>query len=284
MKNTLFYYYKLAPSRIIKSNDYYYFEIDNYVYYLYLVNRPIEYINELLIINRSLINSNFMVIIYNLNKNAISLIDNRYYMLFRGLKGKVFDVNEFYHPFYYYGPIDSLKLLNHSDWGKLFCSKVDYFEYQKQYIKVKYKLLYKTLDYYIGLSENAISYFYAVNSYLKKDYNDLLVVSRKRINLNDFSFYNPLNIVIDNYTYDFIDSFLTNLNYSSYQYGLLISRLLFPSFYFDLYEKIVNDVVNEKEIIPILNRAKEYEEFLKYIYDFINKKESILKIDWLEVN
>ena len=59
---------------------------------------------------------------------------------------------------------------------------------------------------------------------------------------------------------------------------------MFPSFYFDLYEKIVNDVVNEKEIIPILNRAKEYEEFLKYIYDFINKKESILKIDWLEVN
>ncbi len=299
MKNTLFYYYHLNPEKIIKKDNYYYFEIDNYTYYLCLANKPIEYINELLVLNKSLINSNFMIIMLNINKQAISLINNYYYILFRGIKGHNFDIKDFYYPIYCYGENLNLKLLNHSNWGNLWSSKIDYFEYQKEYIKVKYKILYQTLDYFIGLSENAISYFYATNTYLNKEYNDNLVVARRRIDLEDQSFYNPLNIVIDNkardsseflkylfikdtYTYDFLDEFLTNLNYSSYQYGLLISRLLFPSHYFDIYEKIINGTIKEKEIVKILNKTEEYERFLKYIYDFINTKKPILKIDWLD--
>ena len=299
MKNTLFYYYQLNPERIIKKNNYYYFEINNDIYYLCIVDKPLEYINELTILNNNLINSNFMIIVLNINGKAISLINNHYYILIRGKKNNDFTIQEFYNPVYCYMKNINLKHLNHSDWGILFGRKIDYFEYQKDYIKSKYKLLYKTLDYFIGLSENAISYFNAANNYLEKEINDNLVISRRRINLKDFSFYNPLNIVIDNkardsaeylkylfinnvYTYDFLDEFLTNLNYSTYQYCLLIARLLFPSHYFDLYERIINDTIKEKEIIKLLKRTKEYEEYLKYIYDFINKKKPILKIDWLD--
>ena len=299
MKNTLFYYYQLNPEKVIKKNNYYYFEMNNYIYYLCLVDKPLEYINELTILNRNLINNNFMIIILNINGKAISLINNHYYILIRGEKNKTFNIQEFYNPIYCYGDMANLKLLNHSNWGKLWSSKIDYFEYQKDYIKTKYKLLYNTIDYFIGLSENAIGYFNATNNYLKKEINDNLVISRRRINLKDFSFYNPLNIVIDNkardsaeylkyifinddYTYDFLDEFLINLNYSAYQYSLLIARLLFPSHYFDIYERIINDTVKEKEILNILKRTKEYEQYLKYIYDFINKKKPILKIDWLD--
>ena len=63
-----------------------------------------------------------------------------------------------------------------------------------------------------------------------------------------------------------------------------MARLLFPSFYFDIYEDIVNGYTKEKEIIKILNRTDEYQEFLKYIYNYINKKKPIIKIDWLEFN
>lgn len=299
MKNTLFYYYHLNPEKIIKKDNYYYFEINNNIYYLCSVNKPLEYINELLILNRNLINSNFMMIVLNINGKAISLINNHYYILISGEKNKTFSIQEFYNPIYCYREMVNLKFLNHSNWGNLWSSKIDYFEYQKDYIKVKYKSLYKTIDYFIGLSENAISYFNAVNNHLKREINDNLVISRRRINLKDFSFYNPLNVVIDNkardsaeylkylfindnYTYDFLDEFLNNLNYSTYQYGLLIARLLFPSHYFDLYEKIINDTVKEKEILKILKRTKEYEQYLKYIYNFINKKKTILKIDWLD--
>ena len=301
MKNTLFYYYHLTPEKIIKKDNYYYFYLDNYIYYLYLVNRPLEYINELIMLTRTVNYGNFMMIIFNVNKEALSIINNRYYILLRSLKNDYFNINDIYNPTYCPKEVSNLKLLNHSSWNNLWSSKIDYFEYQKDYIKMKYKTLYKTLDYFIGLGENAISYFNATNSYLTKEFTDTLVISRRRVNLDDLSFYNPLNIVIDNkardsaeylkylfitdnYTYDFLDEFLTNLNYSPYQYGLLIARLLFPSHYFDIYEKIINESLKEKEIIKVLNRTDEYEKFLKYIYNFINKKKPILKIDWLDSN
>ena len=256
MKNTLFYYYHLTPEKIIKKDNYYYFYLDKYIYYLYKVNRPLEYINELILLLKTVYNNSFLMIIFNVNKDALSIINNHYYILLRGLKNNNFNINEIYNPTY--------------------CSKD-------------------------SIGENAISYFNATNSYLTKEFADSLVLSRRRVNLSDLSFYNPLNIVIDNkardsaeylkylfitdnYTYDFLDEFLTNLNYSTYQYCLLIARLLFPSHYFDIYEKIINETLKEKEIINILKRADEYEKFLKYIYNFINKKKPILKIDWLEAN
>ena len=301
MKNTLFYYYHLTPEKIIKKDNYYYFYLDNYIYYLYKVNRPLEYINELIILLRNVYNNSFMMIIFNVNKEALSIINNHYYILLRAAKNNRFNINDIYNPTYCPKEASNLKLLNHSSWNNLWSSKIDYFEYQKDYIKIKYKTLYQTLDYFIGLGENAISYFNATNSYLTKEFNDTLVLSRRRVNLSNLSFYNPLNIVIDNkardsaeylkylfitddYTYDFLDEFLTNLNYSTYQYGLLIARLLFPSHYFDIYEKIINETLKEKEIINVLKRTDEYEKFLRYIYNFINKKKPILKIDWLEAN
>ena len=301
MKNTLFYYYGLTPEKIIKKDNYYYFYLDNYIYYLYKVNKPLEYINELIILLRNVYNNSFMMIIFNINKEALSIINNHYYILLRAAKNNRFNINDIYNPTYCPKEASNLKLLNHSSWNNLWSSKIDYFEYQKDYIKIKYKTLYQTLDYFIGLGENAISYFNATNSYLTKEFNDTLVLSRRRVNLSNLSFYNPLNIVIDNkardsaeylkylfitddYTYDFLDEFLTNLNYSTYQYGLLIARLLFPSHYFDIYEKIINETLKEKEIINVLKRTDEYEKFLRYIYNFINKKKPILKIDWLEAN
>ena len=299
--NNLFYYYGLTPEKIIKKDNYYYFYLDNYIYYLYKVNKPLEYINELIILLRNVYNNSFMMIIFNINKEALSIINNHYYILLRAAKNNRFNINDIYNPTYCPKEASNLKLLNHSSWNNLWSSKIDYFEYQKDYIKIKYKTLYQTLDYFIGLGENAISYFNATNSYLTKEFNDTLVLSRRRVNLSNLSFYNPLNIVIDNkardsaeylkylfitddYTYDFLDEFLTNLNYSTYQYGLLIARLLFPSHYFDIYEKIINETLKEKEIINVLKRTDEYEKFLRYIYNFINKKKPILKIDWLEAN
>ena len=299
MKNALFYYYQLNPTKIIKNKNYYSFEDNNYFYYLYPFNRPIAYLNELLTLSKTLINSKFMQIILNTNNQALSLINNNYYILLRKNKEVFFNITDLCNPYYCNPEMLKLKLLNHSDWASLWSSKIDYFEYQKDYIRIKYPLLYKSLDYYIGLSEVAISYFNAINITLKRDFNDNLVINRRRINLKDNSFYNPLNIVIDNkardvgnylqylfiennYNYDEIEALISNLYYSNYQYALLMDRLLFPSFYFDAYENIINGYDNEKKIIPILNRSLEYEKYLKTIYFIINKNQSILNIDWLD--
>ena len=299
MKNALFYYYKFNVDRLIKKNNYYFFENDNYFYYLYPVIRPKEYILSLKYLNQYLINTKYMEIVSNIFNDIVSLINNHQYILLRQRKEVVFSIDDFFNPYYININNSNLKIFDHSDWYKLFSSKIDYFEYQKDFIKVKYPLLYKTMDYYIGLSENAISYFYACNKYLGKNNMDNLVLSRRRIDLLDDSIYNPLNIVIDNRARDIgeylkylflgndyddikIEEFLLSLNFSSYQYSLVMDRLLFPSFYFDLYEEVINESRREEDIIPILKRSGEYEVFLKIIYDILNKNKSIIRIDWLD--
>ena len=299
MKNALFYYYKFNVDRLIKKNNYYFFENDNYFYYLYPVIRPKEYIFSLKYLNQYLINTKYMEIVFNIFNDIVSLINNHQYILLRQRKEIKFSIDDFFNPYYININNSNLKTFDHSDWYKLFSSKIDYFEYQKSFIKVKYPLLYKTMDYYIGLSENAISYFYACNKYLGKNNIDNLVLSRRRIDLLNDSIYNPLNTVIDNRARDIgeylkylflgndyddvkIENFLLSFNFSSYQYSLIMDRLLFPSFYFDLYEEIINESRREEEIIPILKRSGEYESFLKMIYDILNKNQSIMRIDWLD--
>ena len=61
----------------------------------------------------------------------------------------------FDHQLYYI----HLKLLNHSRWNSLWSSKIDYFEYQKEFIKIKYKTLYQTLDYFQSIYPEADIYF-----------------------------------------------------------------------------------------------------------------------------
>ena len=61
-----------------------------------------------------------------------------------------------------------------------------------------------------------------------------------------------------------------------------MGRMLFPSNYFDYYEKIVNDTIAENKIIEIIEKSEDYEYFLKVIYLKMKKKYQIQRIDWLD--
>ena len=49
---------------------------------------------------------------------------------------------------------DSYKIISRTNWSKLWEDKVDYFEYQMGHLIKKYPILYNTIDYYLGISEN----------------------------------------------------------------------------------------------------------------------------------
>lgn len=57
--------------------------------------------------------------------------------------------------------------------------------------------------------------------------------------------------------------------------------MLYPSYYFDKYEKIINNNLNENDIISIINEKNNYEEYLKQIYNIINEITIIPKVDWI---
>ena len=48
--------------------------------------------------------------------------------------------------------------------------------------------------------------------------------------------------------------------------ALLIARILYPSFYFDKYDDIVNNKENESSILKITSRINEYEKYLNDIF------------------
>ena len=61
-----------------------------------------------------------------------------------------------------------------------------------------------------------------------------------------------------------------------------MARLMFPSFYFDCYENIINGIVSESEILQILDKIKDYEDFLVYLYNLLKETDFLIQIDFLE--
>ena len=52
---------------------------------------------------------------------------------------------------------------------------------------------------------------------------------------------------------------------------LIISRILFPSYFFDLYEKVVLDKEDENKIMDIVSKNGNIISTLKYIFNRFSK-------------
>ena len=174
-----FYYRIIIDNKIIDKNGY--FSYNNHLFCLYQYQRNIEEINELVLLNQDMINNNLNVnrIINNIYNKPLTMYEGNNYVLIL-IKFK------YQNGLFKFIPINnnSYKLLERNNWGYLWSLKIDYIEYQIKHLINKYPLLYKTVNYYIGLSENAIKYF----NMLRLD-NVNLFISHRRVN-NDY-LYNP---------------------------------------------------------------------------------------------
>ena len=80
-----------------------------------------------------------------------------------------------------------------------------------------------------------------------------------------------------------INEFSKSINYlnmSDYEANMFFARLLYPSYYFDIYEKAIENN-NDEELLDIISKVNEYELFLKNVYYLLSKKYKIEKIEWL---
>ena len=291
MKNLINYYYNLLVTDFKKINQRFIFEVEgkkyefipfygdvNKFYKIYLtVIKNNKYCHEILL---------------NKDKNLLTFYDNKPYILIKKnicIDSRV-DINEIINydiPIYVHNTID---------WKKLWEEKIDYYEYQMSQLAIKYKFLKKSFDYYIGLSETAISLL----NYI--DTNDIkYYVSHRRIDQNEKldEFFNPLNIILDSRTRDIAEyikinyfngridenevlKYLDNLNFTYTENLLFLSRLLYPSYYFDTYDQIIQDKVSDEKIQLYMKKNASYETFLKRIYIYIKNKYKIPEIEWLE--
>ena len=70
--------------------------------------------------------------------------------------------------------------------------------------------------------------------------------------------------------------------YSAYGIRVLFSRILYPSFYFDIYDDIVSGKKEEKELNIIISRISEYEYFLYNMYLYLKRFYDIPEISWIK--
>ena len=294
MKNFLEYYYNFLNITVHEKDKMYYFYYNNNLYTFVRMNRSRE---EVLVISRmNLVNYN--KIISNIRGEVITFYNNIPYVLIRILYSNK-TLNTYPKNNSNIFITKDMSVLMRNNWYLLITKKIDYLEYQREHLKNKDKILLTSLDYYIGMAENSVSYFNSAVKSVKPTDIDRLVVAHRRIySLNYNNYYDPLSVVIDHesrdiseylkyiflkdkYDINILKKFFNNLNLSYYGYLLLYSRMLYPSFYFDCYENIVNNNRNVKEIVKIIKRSDEYEEYLNTIYKLINSKIKIPKVDWV---
>ena len=292
MKNTINYYYNLNINTIHQKEKNYYFKADN-KNYLLLKCSNIEELDDIYRLNMYFSQIlPFHRIVLNVNNEVITKINDSNYLLLELFSNNnkinlnnIIELSNIRIPF----SVDKLK---RNDWYNLWIKKVDYFEYQLSQIGKKYPLIRESFNYYIGLAENAII---LVNNI---DFNNIsLGLSHRRITNMSFNLYNPLNIVIDARIRDVCEyfkfCFFNNidismelelfLSYNSFDINeakLFLARMFFPTYYFDLYEKIIDNEIDESEIKKIIIKADNYEKILKQVY--YHFKNNQINIEWLE--
>lgn len=295
MNNFIEYFYGIKVDKIVYEKNSYSFIYNRYFYKLYVFDNSSN-TDFLINVNKKMLGNTLVSeIIKNRNGEVLSIYNNIGYILMRiyvnvnkgiSLKEVVSLSNSLYK--------DKLMI----NWGNLWERKMDYLENLINENGKKYPLIVDSFNYFVGLAENAISYY---NTILI-DENYKFGISHRKIKIDDTieELYNPLNIIFDykvrdvaeymkisffNGNKNALNEFIWYLNnnyLSIMEAKLLIARLLYPSFYFDMYEDIMIDEKEEKIITNILIKIDEYEIYLAKLIEMISSKYGVDDILWLK--
>lgn len=292
MNNAILYFFGINALDLEKINNNYYFKYKGNNYVVYLYDRDPNEAVEIYYLNLEMINNGLFgyEIVLTKNSEVLFMFEDRYYSLMKipNFKNRLITYRDIIN--FNYKPNIKIKYLDKSNWNSSWSNKIDFIEYQFNEIRNKYKIIDDSINYFIGIWENGISYFNDNYNYSKEKY-----VSHKRIStdMDLLSFLNPFNFVLDykerdigdylksyayskNYSLNNIDNFIRIFDIQSIV--LIISRLLFPSYYFDLYEDIVLGNISEDNINLILDKKDNVLKIIAYIF----KRYEIYNISYIE--
>lgn len=295
MSNFIEYFYNIKVDKLTNDGKFYSFIYNGYTYRLYIFDNSID-INDILYTNYNLVGNTLMSeIIYNKDNNIISNFNNTNYILLRiyvNINKKI-SLEEIS-----YISLMSPQNKKNIQWGLLWSKKIDYLEELINENGKSYPLIVDSFNYFVGLAENAIEYFNLI------EFNDeeKITASHKLFKLNSTvdDLYNPLNVIYDyrvrdvaeyiklsffNNSYKIFNelyNYLKNNNLSLNEIKLLVARLLYPSFYFDMYDDILIDNKEEKILLDIIVKLDQYEEYLSQIISFLKRYYDIDEINWLK--
>ena len=297
MKNILEFYYNLSlEEEILNRNGNYYFVVNNnsFVFRPFYGNN--NSIDDIYKLNNYLSNFSYIdkIILNKFNSPITKVKDNLYVLIL--LKGNN-NINLSIISNLASIDIPSFKSLERNNWEVLWGNLIDYYEMQIGQNEKKYPLIRESFDYFVGMGENAISYLVNTKKEVKPNFYDKKVLSHN--NLYN-SLFDPLNIILDHKARDLaeyiklsffnnnqnifkeLDEYFYYNHYSFYGMRILFARIIYPSFYFKLYDEILSKKKEEKELNSIIKRIDDYELYLSNIYLYLRKYYDIPMIEWLK--
>lgn len=300
MKNIINYFYNLNITKLTNKDNIYSFYDNDELYHFYIYNNNIKNLDLTKDIDDSLKKDTLIhEIIINKDNSIITYYNNIPYILCKinininkpitlgeinYLSSKVIITNS--------------KITYHS-WQDLWSIKMDYLEKVINENGKKYPIIVDSFNYFVGMAENAISYYNNLSN--KEVDNNSLVISHRIININDtvYAIYDPVNIIIDHKARDIAEYikysfFSDNTNifkelnvYFKYNYYtkddvvMLLARVLYPSFYFNMYEDIMINSKEEKIITNITSKLDKYELYLAKVFKYFNNFYNLPVPEWL---
>ena len=300
MKNIINYFYNLNITELTNKDNIYSFYDNDELYHFYIYTNNIKNIDLTKDIDDSLKKDTLIhEIIINKDNSIITYYNNIPYILCKinininkpitlgeinYLASKVISTNS--------------KITYHS-WQDLWSIKMDYLEKVINENGKKYPIIVDSFNYFVGMAENAISYYNNLSN--KEVDNNSLVISHRIININDtvYAIYDPVNIIIDHKARDIAEYikysfFSDNANifnelniYFKYNYYtrddvvILLARVLYPSFYFNMYEDIMINSKEEKIITNITSKLDKYELYLARVFKYFNNFYNLPIPEWL---
>ena len=300
MKNIINYFYNLNITKLTNKDNIYSFYDNDELYHFYIYTNNIKNIDLTKDIDDSLKKDTLIhEIIINKDNSIITYYNNIPYILCKinininkpitlgeinYLSSKVIITNS--------------KITYHS-WQDLWSIKMDYLEKVINENGKKYPIIVDSFNYFVGMAENAISYYNNLSN--KEVDNNSLVISHRIININDtvYAIYDPVNIIIDHKARDIAEYikysfFSDNTNifkelnvYFKYNYYtrddvvMLLARVLYPSFYFNMYEDIMINSKEEKIITNITSKLDKYELYLARVFKYFNNFYNLPVPEWL---
>lgn len=279
MNDFIFNYYHFRPSSITKHNNYYLVKSQNIKYYLYEVY-DLEKVKKQYEIASYY--SFYYSFVLNYNHSIFSEYHNHIFVLLSN--------NNFLEQNYHFNFSNIIISSNYkNNWYYSWLKRSDFLEKKYYEIKGKYPIIDESFDYYLGLLEMSIYYLRNYNSILGNGYLQHEKYSKEEL-------YNPLNIKIDFKERDFAE-YLKNIffsneylninvsnliyqNRNSYNFDLVFARILYPNYYFDIFDKIVFFNENEIELKKIIARIQEFRKYVNFILLEINKYYYIKKVSF----
>ena len=298
MKNEIYFYYKLIPTKIYQQKNVITFYTNKKKYMLYRLNESKIITEEKCKLYNQLLTKGIYChkIILNINGDIVTNIRNNFYVLMEiSIDTRKIEPKDIIYFMSIKINNNDFKNIKRDNWKNLWGKKVDHMEQQHSYICKKNHIYLEEIDFFIGITETCISLM-----------NELDIISEPySLNHNRLSpktttdeFYNPFELILDIRLRDLAEyikkingidkktkilrNIITNDILNETEILLLFIRVLFPSEYLDL---INTDAENKNEFNTIEKRKtimNEYCKDTKKIYQYLKGIFNLPDIEWMD--